>query len=734
MKHAIDFNHQNMVPYFRMLRTVLGADLVCAIIDDHYQPLWQAGGDHGDSMAGLLDRLKDKNFHSGNLSERIRAGCPENRLLLIQDLDLECIDGELCFIGLVARGTPEFSRADTFQDYFSDVVTCTCSQYNLRMENDNMVQELSQRYEELNFLYQTENPGNETETSEESLGDLVKEMTEFMDVEAACLWLPDMGSWFFHMAGRTGDIDNETHIRKWVTPLFETIKKTGQPMVVNKHGHIIQNSSASALSSDLMMVFPVLNPDLQAMGLIGCLRRRGGRAFVTGDQKLMEVTARRVRKIIRSDLDDLTGLSNRVGFEKKLEELLSAPSQIRRVAAVSLFNIDQFKLLNDAYGMAAGDDVLKQVAVVLNTYLRDQDFLARITGDEFAVILLDLHSVAHGREVLERVRKQFSRQQFMFHDTLIHIKVRIGMVPIAGPIKEISDVIARAEIAVEAARERGGDAISVYTEGDSRLAEKQTQARTASQIETLVENRQFVLFCQPVVPLQGGRMHYEILIRLKDEKGNIIAPYQFLPAAERYSKMPFIDQWVLEETCRHLKASEPFLSTANISWAVNLSGQSLQDEAFLKYFLSFLSQLPFPASWLNFEITETVAIRNFDQVIHVMDQINRMGFAISLDDFGSGYSSFAYLKHLPISFLKIDGMFVKHLHTDTLAQVMVTSIATISKHLKIKTIAEFVENEKILDFLRQGGIDYAQGYHTGKPFPLRDALERIQQQDGCRET
>ncbi|WP_300462027.1 EAL domain-containing protein [Desulfobacula sp.] len=734
MKHAIDFNHQNMAPYVRMLRSVLGSDLVCAIIDEHYQPLWQAGGDDGDPMEGLLGRLKDTPLHPGSLSERISAGCPENRLTLIQDLDLEYIDGELYFIGLVARGTPEFSRADMFQDYFSDVVACICSQYNLRMENDNMVQELSQRYEELNFLYQTENPNNETETSEESLGDLVKEMTEFMDVEAACLWLPDMGYWFFHMAGRTGDIDNETHIRNWVTPLFETIKKTGQPMVVNKHGNIIQDSSASVLSAEVMMVFPVLNSDLQAMGLIGCLRRRGGRAFVTGDQKLMEVTARRVRKIIHSDLDDLTGLANRVGFEKKLEELVSDPSQIRRAAAVSLFNIDQFKLLNDAYGMAAGDDVLKQVAVVLKTHFRDQDFLARIKGDEFAVILFDLHSVAHGQEVLERIRKQFSRQQFMFQDTRIHIKVRIGMVPIAWPIKEISDVIAKAEIAVQSSRERGGDTISVYTEGDSRLAEKQTQARTATQIETLVENRQFVLFCQPVVPLQGGRMHYEILIRLKDEKGNIIAPGQFLPAAERYNKMPFIDQWVLEETCRLLKASEPFLSAVNISWAVNLSGQSLQDEVFLKYFLSFLSQLPFPASWLNFEITETVAIRNFDRVIHVMDQITRMGFAISLDDFGSGYSSFAYLKQLPISFLKIDGMFVQHLHTDTLAQVMVTSIATISKHLKIKTIAEFVENEKILDFLRRGGIDYAQGYHTGKPFPLRDALERIQQQDVCRET
>ncbi|MCK5837138.1 MAG: hypothetical protein KAH09_07720 [Desulfobacula sp.] len=282
MKHPIDFDKQNMEPYVRMLRSVLGTDLVCAIVDDQYETLWQAGSDDGDVINGMLARLKDRDHLPGLLSERINAGCPENRLALIHDLDLEYIDGELCFIGLVAMDTPEFSRADGFQDYFSDVAACICSEYNLRMENDNMVQELSQRYEELNFLYQTENPDNKTVATEENLADLVREMTEFLAVDAACLWLPDMGYWFFHLAGMTGGIDKEAHIRKWVTTLFKTIKKTGQPMVVNTHGNAVQD--VDLLSADFMMIFPVLNANLQAMGLIGCLRRQGGREFapVTG--------------------------------------------------------------------------------------------------------------------------------------------------------------------------------------------------------------------------------------------------------------------------------------------------------------------------------------------------------------------------------------------------------------------------------------------------------------------
>jgi diguanylate cyclase (GGDEF)-like protein len=718
MTHRIDFDSMDMGKYVRMLKQVLGKDLVCGVIDEQYEKHWDSGSEDSQLIDKILAQAKAQK--PWLFPGRIHDLCPDDRLALVHGLDLEDLESNLYFIGLVPRDIPGVSTIHGAQRYFSDVASCMGSQHNVTMENEKMIQELSQRYEELNLIYQTDEYAKNNLNTGKSLENVVRDITEFMEVDGAFLLLPAMGHWVFQTNQTTDLLVKKSQIREMVKKIFDVVTQTGQAHVVNKKE--LFGGDKSLGGSFIVMASPVMDSGFNNIGVIGCLRRQEGQDFVTGDRKLMQVIAQRVRKIIHSDLDILTGLADRVSFENKLQTILAEASRIRNHTAVCFFNIDQFKLLNDAYGMAAGDAVLKQLSIVLKEHFREQDFLARIKGDEFAVILSDMPQGDHSREVLERIRKGVARQKYQFQNAIIHITMRMGLVNITREIKDAAEIIVRGEIAVEAAQEKGGDCISVFKDGDAKLAEKQTQADFATQMEELVKNRQFVLFCQPIIPLQGGNMHYEILIRLKDKTGQMIAPYLFLPAAERSNKMPFIDEWVLEETCRILKSSKSFLNHAKISWAINISGQSLQDEAFLNYFLFFLSQLDFPASWLNFEITETVAIRNFDRVIHVIEQVQAMGFSISLDDFGSGYSSFGYLKKLPISFLKIDGMFIQNLHTDPLAQVMVQSIVSIAKHLKIQTIAEFVENQSILDLLKQWGVDYSQAYHTG-----------IQKQDFCRE-
>ena len=646
-------------------------------------------------------------------------GHTQNYRVLIHCLDLEYVDSELYLVVLVPS-CPGVVVTRDVQHSFSDLASCMANHFSLALENENMVQELSQRYEELNLIFQADEHVKGHLNTRKSLGHVTRDITDFLDVDATFLMLPDMGHWFFHTPVTNGLAEKETRLRKLVKQQYDDLKRGGQ---TNSY-----RTKVSISQEDWFIVSaPVIDTALQPMGIIGCVRNTEGREFETGDRKLMTVTARRVAKIVQSDLDSLTGLINQVGFENSLGMLLSASSWIKNRTAVCLFNIDQFKLLEDAYGMAAGDAVLKQVARRLKNFLRDQDVLARIRRDEFAVILSDMQTMDHSSDVFERIRRNISQNSYQFNDTLLTLTVRGGIVNFTQSINTVSEIIAKADIAVEAAREAGGGCVSVFKEGDPRLGEKKTRARYAAQLQTLVENKQFILFCQPIVPLQGGRMHHEILIRLRDETGEIVSPYLFLPAAEQYHKMPLIDQWVLENTCELLKKFSPVLTDADMSWAVNLSGQSLQDESFVAYFLSFLSQIEFPAAWLTFEITETVAIRSFDRVISVIEQVRDMGFSIALDDFGSGYSSFGYLQELPISFLKIDGMFVKNLHKDTLAQVMVKSIVGIANHLNIQTIAEFVENETILDFLRHNGVDYSQGYHTGKPMLFSDVLEKVQQ-------
>lgn len=719
----MDFD--NMDIYVRMLSQVLGKDLEWGVIDDGYEKHWDSGGGESPLIDQLLVQAKARG--AGLVSGEIQAHCPGDRLALIQRLDLEYLESTLYLIGLASWDVAGKITKEGAQRYFSDVASCIGTQQNVCQENEKMTQELSLRYEELNLVYQTDEHAKENVNTGKNLGHVIRNITEFMAVDGAFLLLPAMGHWVFQTPSAMEPIENEPQIREMIEKIFNRVNKSGQSYVVNKTKLPVKDTSGKG--SFLIMACPVQDSDLHTIGVLGVLRRTEGQDFMTGDRKLIQVIAQRVKKIIISDLDTLTGLASRVSFENKIQLFLSAGFRIRNHTAVCFFNIDQLKLLNDAYGMAGSDAVLKQVARVLKTHFREQDFLARTKMDEFAVILPDMPPGDHGREVLERIRKGVAQRKYQIQNALIHITMRMGLVNITPDIKTISQVIVRGEIALEAAQEKGGDCVCVFQEGDPKLDAKQSQADLASHIETLVENRQFVLFCQPIIPLQSGNMHYEILIRLKDKQGDIIAPNLFLPAAERYNKMPLIDQWVLEETCRILKNSESFLTRANITWAINISGQSLQDQAFLDYFLLFLSQLNFPAAWLNFEITETVAIRNFDRVIQVIEQIASMGFSIALDDFGSGYSSFGYLKKLPVSFLKIDGMFIQHLHQDALAQVMVKSIVSIARHLKLQTIAEFVENQQIFDLLKQEGVDYSQGYHTGKPFPLTDALAEIQKQN-----
>nr|WP_320015243.1 EAL domain-containing protein [uncultured Desulfobacter sp.] len=723
MKHTIDFDNMEMGSYVRVLQQLLGKNLLCCIVDETYEVVWSANGDDCPDAGTLLDTLLARaaagNPVPGQLAQTLQGICPENCHILIHCLDLEYVNSDLYLVVLVPSGPGVVVIRDV-QQPFSDLASCMANHFSLALENETMVQELSQRYEELNLIFQADEHVKGHLNTRKSLGHVTRDIADFLDVDATFLMLPEMGHWFFHASAANGLAEKEIRIRKRVKQQYEALKSGGQT-------HFFRTKVSISQEDWFIVAAPVIDSALSPMGIIGCIRNTEGREFETGDRKLMTVTARRVAKIVQSDLDPLTGLINRAGFENSLGMLLSRPSWIKNRTAVCLFNIDQFKLLEDAYGMGAGDAVLKQIAQRLKSFLRDQDVLARIRRNEFAVILSDMQSMGHSSDVFERIRRNISQNSYQFKDTLISLTVRAGIVNFTQSINTVSDIIAKAGIAVETARELGGSCVSVFKEGDPRLGEKKTRARYAAQLQTLVENKQFILFCQPIVPLQGGHMHHEILIRLQDETGEIVSPCLFLPAAEQYHKMPLIDKWVLENTCDLLKKFSPVLTDADMSWAVNLSGQSLQDESFVAYFLSFLSQVEIPAAWLTFEITETVAIRNFDRVISVIEQVRDMGFSIALDDFGSGYSSFGYLQELPISFLKIDGMFVKNLHKDTLAQVMVKSIVGIANHLNIQTIAEFVENESILDFLRHNGVDYSQGYYTGKPMPFSAILEKIQQ-------
>lgn len=424
--------------------------------------------------------------------------------------------------------------------------------------------------------------------------------------------------------------------------------------------------------------------------------------------------------------DALTGIPNRREFERLLAELLKQPRQPGITHAVCYLDLDQFKVVNDTCGHVAGDELLRQVTQLIRGLLRSNDLLARLGGDEFGLILRACPP-ERAVEIAERVREAVADFRFGWEGKSFSIGVSIGIVPLPLAHQEIGHdelgtLLACADAACYAAKEAGRNRVHVFQPDDSQVMEQRGQMQWVTRLQAALDADRLRLYVQPVVALQqegGGTPHHEILVRL-EEDGQVVPPGAFLPAAERYGLMPRIDQWVVNNTLAWLGDRLRQHGRIDGIYAINLSGASLSDERFRQTLRATLEQVRLPHGVLCFEITETAAVANLSKVVHFIGEVKAMGCLFALDDFGSGLSSFAYLKNLPVDFLKIDGAFVKDIADDPMDLAMVQAINAIGHVMGLKTIAEYVSSPAILERLQDIGVDYGQGYHLGLPRPLGD--------------
>lgn len=415
--------------------------------------------------------------------------------------------------------------------------------------------------------------------------------------------------------------------------------------------------------------------------------------------------------------DSLTGLMNRLEFEVRLDKLLDT-SKIDSQHALIYMDLDQFKVVNDTCGHIAGDELLKQLSSLFLKNIRDHDTLARLGGDEFG-ILLENCPLKRANIIAENVIEELKQFRFSWHDKSFATGVSIGLVPFTNNNNEtISTLMSAADVACYAAKDDGRNRVHIYMQDDDDLVKRHGEMQWVSQIQYALENNKFELYCQPIVSTssdQGEPHHFEILIRMRNREDKLIGPMSFLPAAERYNLMPEIDRWVITNVIKQIK-THPITEGSII--AINLSGNSLSDEKFLNFVINQLQDKSINAKQFCFEITETAAISNLSHVTSFIAILQKLGCQFSLDDFGSGLSSFMYLKNLNVDYLKIDGAFVKDMSHDQIDKSMVEAINKIGHVMSIKTIAEFVEDKETFEMLQKIGIDYAQGYYFSKPFPF----------------
>lgn len=414
--------------------------------------------------------------------------------------------------------------------------------------------------------------------------------------------------------------------------------------------------------------------------------------------------------------DALTGLVNRHEFESRLERVINTARQDQTENALCYLDLDQFKVINDTCGHIAGDELLRQLGQVLQLNIRKRDTLARLGGDEFAV-LLENCSLQQAERVANTIRQSIQDFRFAWDDKNFNIGVSIGLVPITAGSESITDILRRVDTACYTAKDKGRNRIHIYSPDDEELARRHGEMQWVARLNVALEKEQLQVWSQKIVPINDDLtqgQHYELLLRMEDNDGTTIAPGAFLPAAERYNLSPRIDRWMINTIFNWFSQYPDKLDKLTMC-SINLSGQSLSSEELLQEILRKFSIFNLPPSKFCFEITETSAIANLSSATHFISTLKEQGCRFALDDFGSGLSSFGYLKNLPVDYLKIDGLFVKDILVDPIDLAMVKSINDIGHVMGKKTIAEFVESQAILEKLREVGVDYAQGYGIEKP-------------------
>ncbi|MGF1725907.1 putative bifunctional diguanylate cyclase/phosphodiesterase [Photobacterium nomapromontoriensis] len=423
--------------------------------------------------------------------------------------------------------------------------------------------------------------------------------------------------------------------------------------------------------------------------------------------------------------DYLTDLYNRNHFEQALEWALVEAQEKGAQHAMLYIDLDQFKIINDTAGHEAGDEALKQVALLLKGLTPEKATLARLGGDEFAIILNHCNqeaAITFSREILH----QLEAAEFYWQNTRFSFSASIGLRLINDTAGSPQQVHAQADTACYAAKDEGRNRYHLYHPDDEELRRREREMACVSLIRWALAERKLELYAQQISPLAAGRerQHYEILVRIRNEAGEIVPPGLFMPAAERYNLAHRIDRYVVSEVIDWLVAHPEAVDALEMC-AINLSGQSMGDRGFVHFLVDKIRQSGLPTRKLCLEITETAAIGNMSEAICLFTQLQALGCRISLDDFGSGLSSFGYLKRMPVDIIKIDGMFVRDMADDEMDFAMVKAINELAKKMGKQTVAEFVENEAILAHLEALGVDYAQGYLFGQPQPLAELVAQL---------
>ena len=699
-----------------------GVESGFALYDDRGRVLGACGPDYGEDnqFAPLNDAIRQAvaNVPAGEVAVIRDTPVPG---VARQTLPVMLAGEEYYLQGVYLRE----GAKDGVDDAMELVLLALAEIGTLNIELDDMADDLSARHEELNLFYGLDDlvEIKDVTRGRKALYNLAENCIRYLNIEVASIYIT------------SADIDvkayaGEPPVRP---PLFqEKVAKLRDRLIthlIGKRNSLILNDAdrVQTLSEGMLhykiAAAPIFSSGGDVLGYLLLQRHPEDLNFFNSDLRLMRVLAEQAAAIVSSSYDPVTGLLNREGLVGPLNSAIRDVRERGQQRSLILLDLDQFRMVNDTAGRDAGDELLRQFALHLRALSPDEQTIARVESDKFAWLV----RASEARDAwlaASAATRSLAETGFRYQDKRFEVTASAGIVEIYDELVDANEALVLGAIACDVAKKQGAGGIFIYDATSPAVESVRSAIDWVPHIRTALENNAFELFAQQIAPLGDAppnHVHYELLLRLRAEDGSTSSPFQLINAAEIYNLMTRIDQWVFESAMQELRYLKETYPDLDIRFSINMSGQSVTDD-----FFGFLRRMLIESHSLvrniNIEITETAVVSNLSTATRLIESLRAIGVTFSLDDFGTGMSSFGYLRDLPIDYLKIDGTFVKHIAEDPVSLAMVESIHKVGHIMGLKTVAEYVENEAILNKLRDLGVDYAQGYVLSKPAPVREQV------------
>jgi diguanylate cyclase (GGDEF)-like protein len=587
--------------------------------------------------------------------------------------------------------------------------------------------ELTRRQEELNLIYKAEDQAVNTYHGRELLRQLVQNTSRFLSVDVSYLYIVSQNISMHRYRNDSAVFHTDLLIDCMRDCIFPLLQKDARPLLVND----VEGRRKLGIEQEVPFKFlacPIVNSDGETTGLLATASQVfAADDFTSSDCNLLEIMAKKASRIAQSHFDPLTGLENSHSFELILRDLLRQSHDRGVHHAIANIDIDRLAVVNDISGRAAGDHLIKMIGHKLVDMVRSYDLVARLGSDKFGILLknCDLQTAA---VIMKKVSHAVSSLDVDWEGKRHEPSISIGVAPITDQTLSVTGLLEAAETARNVSKQRGRNNIHVLDMEDRNLLRRKEQIRWVGRIQDAMRDNRFRLYAQLIEPIGSRckRQHYEILLRMQEKDGLIVDPGQFLAAAESFYLMASIDLWVINQAFHELTLMRRDPGQQQCQLSINLSGQSLNDPYTLaSYIENKLEEYELDGGSICFEITESAAIANLDEAALFIENIRGLGCKFSLDDFGTGLSSFSYLKNLNVDYLKIDGSFVRDIMRDPVSESMVAAINQVGQAMNLETVAEYVEDDEIRCKLVSMGVDYGQGFGIGRPALFSQIQEEL---------